>query len=134
MEEKIQANTAEIAELREAAEKHQSTHEMMVNNLRNHSSEIPDSLKRFMRDSAFKAREAVMQTEANIKDLQNENLSMTMLTMERRLNEVQVKVEHEGPIVVTEGSDHSQCLTYKRCKMRLSDHSHCKYVKWSAAT
>ena len=134
MEEKIQENLSEISELREAAENHQITHEMLIQNLGNQSSKdcIPDSLKQFMRKNAAKALEAVQKTEVAIKNLQAENWELSMVHMEKTLNEVQVTVENGG--WKEDEDDHTQCLTYRDWKMGFGDHSKCVYVKCSTAT
>ena len=131
MEEKIQENISEISELREAAENHQSTHEMLLKNLGDQSG-IPESLRQFTRKNAAKALEAVQKTEVAIKNLQAENWELSMVHMEKTLNEVQVTVENGG--WKEDEDDHTQCLTYRDWKMGFGDHSKCVYVKCSTAT
>ena len=87
-----------------------------------------------MRTNAGKALEASRSSEAAYKILQSQNVTISMVLLEKRMNEVQVTVENEGQKNdVREGEEHSQCLTYRDSNMGIGDHtnSSCSYVAWS---
>ena len=86
-----------------------------------------------MRTNAGKALEASRSSEAAYKSLQSQNVAISMVLLEKRLNEVQVTVKNEGPKEVKDGEEHSQCLTYRDSNMGIGDHtnSSCSYIAWS---
>ena len=96
--------------------------------------EIPESLKHSMRTNVGKALEASRSSEAAYKSLQSQNLSISMVLLEKRMNVVQVTVEDAGQKKkVEDGEEHSQCLTYRDSNMGIGDHtnSSCSYIAWS---
>ena len=115
--------------MKEAAEKHQSTHEMLVKNLCIDDC-IPESLIQFMRKNAMKALEAVRKHKLAGEVLESENDELISKVIERMQNRVEEDDSREdgGWGKVEDENDHSQCCS----KMGHGDHSKCVYVKWSS--
>ena len=120
--------------MKEAAERHQSTHEMLVKSIGGQSGKsdsIPEAMRQFLIKNAAKALEAVRANQLACEILESEIDSLVSMVLAKR-NEMEVEESLEEE--KEEEEEHSQCLSYRYWKMGYGDHSQCVYVPWSTAT
>ena len=119
LEDKIQENNLEIAQFKEAVERHRSTHEMLVFRdqfCNDHC--IPEVMKQFMVKNAAKALQSVRDHTAAYKIRESENEELLMAVAERRLNGMKVDSKPKD-------AAHGQCLLDASWKVAEDDHSKC---------